>query len=230
MGCGSSSGAQVANTAPVTMPPALEVATDKKSTADESKDQTPVQTPEAKTATFNQVHSVIRWGKPIAEIKSVLAMEGAPTVTDPQTGNFPIHIAAQNGHLEIVKYLVEECKVDVNVTNFQANTALHMAIEYDYLEVATFLLEHNASKTICNRSGKMSGKGIEGVKSVELLALAKAEVEKQILEALGLCEKSIGEMDKPTFISTALKTKKTVGQEWTDEVQIKFKSVLAMAV
>lgn len=230
MGCGSSSGAQVANTAPTSIPPAIEVVTDQKHNAGESKEQTPVQTPEAKTATFNQVHSIIRWGKPIADIAPVLALEGGPTVTDPQTGNFPIHIAAQNGHLEIVKYLVEVCKVDVNAANFQANTALHMAIEYDYLEVANFLLEHKASKSITNRSGKLSGKGIEGVKTVEILTLAKAETEKQLLEALELCDKTIAEIDKSTFIGTALKTKKAVGREWTDEVQIKFKAVLAKAV
>jgi ankyrin repeat protein len=32
-----------------------------------------------------------------------------------QSGWTPLHHASQNGHLEVVRYLIEKCGVDVNV-------------------------------------------------------------------------------------------------------------------
>jgi len=231
MGCGSSTDAQVASsTAPVTMT---------QTNPPEKKELSPVLVDEPpkgvapvaaavipKTVTFSQVHSAIRWNKPLEDIIPLLNAAGAPMIQDPKTGNHPIHIAAQNGHFEILKYLVDVCKVDVNASNNAGNTALHMAIEYDYLEVAEYLLAHGASKTICNGNGKNSGAGIEGTKSVEILAFCCAQGEENLLKALTLCEKHVKEIEKTSLATVGLKKKKSAGMDWTDEVQIKFKNLL----
>lgn len=228
MGCGSSADAQVANTAPQAYEvPKQEQKLDPAPTPLPPKIE--AEPPAPKTTTFSQVHSAIRWGKPISEIDQLLKIEGASILTDPQSGNYPIHIASQNGHLEIVQHLVNVYKTDVNVKNFQGNTPLHMAIEYDYLDTAQFLIQNSASKNISNRSGKVSGKGIEGTKCVEILSFVKAETEKEILVALDDCEAHVADIDKSSFISVGLKKKKGVGPQWTDEVQAKFKHVLELA-
>lgn len=229
MGCGSSSDAQVASSAPHNLESVQKelTSTPPGTPKTDIVIEAPVVTQAAKTTTFKQVHSAIRWGKPMTELVPLLSIEGAATLPDPQTGNLPIHIAAQNGHLEIIKHLAGVCKVDVNVFNKQGNTPLHMAIEYDYLDTALCLIEEfNASKMLSNRAGKLSGKGIEGNKTVELLALAKAETESELLDALSSCGANICDIEKSTFVTTALKKKKAVGPEWTDEVQVKFKTVL----
>jgi hypothetical protein len=231
MGCGSS--ADVASTI---VPPVPDYAYPEKNAespvVEELRTEPEVEvqpTPVPTTTTFKQVHSAIRWGKPLAEVSPLLNIEGAAVLPDPQTGNVPIHIAAQNGHTEIVHYLANTCKVDVNVTNAQGNTPLHMAIEYDYLETALLLIQFRASKTLSNKAGQLSGKGIEGAKSIELLGFAKAENERELLKAMSNCDANIKDLDKSTFISVGLKKKKAVGPQWTDEVQVKFKSILGKA-
>jgi ankyrin repeat protein len=34
-----------------------------------------------------------------------------------QDGNTPLHLASCNEHLDVVRYLIEKCGADVNVTN-----------------------------------------------------------------------------------------------------------------
>jgi ankyrin repeat protein len=228
MGCGSSNDTQVAS-APGTLPP-----------SNKNQNLSPVLVPVAKpevvkplaptTTTFQQVHSSIRWNKPLEDIIPLLNIDGAVHLTDPKTGNFPLHIAAQNGHFEIVVHLIEVCKVDPNVKNNSGNTPLHMAIEYDYLEVATYLVSKGATKDIENIGGKRSGKGIEGCKTIETLTFSTANTEAELLEALNLCDKHIKDLDKTTLVTTGLKKKKAAGSEWTDEVQNNFKLLLEKAI
>jgi hypothetical protein len=228
MGCGSSNDTQVATT-PGTLPPSKK-----------KEDFSPVLViPEAipevvkplapTTTTFQQVHSSIRWNKPLEDIIPLLNIDGAAELTDPKTGNFPLHIAAQNGHFEIVVHLLDGCKVDPNVKNNSGNTPLHMAIEYDYLEVAKYLVSKGATKDIENIGGKRSGKGIEGCKTIESLTFSTANTEADLLEALKLCDKHIKDLDKTILATTGLKKKKAAGSEWTDEVQNNFKLLLEKA-
>ena len=68
---------------------------------------------------FKTVHSAIRWQKPnIAEI-----LEHPDTIDclDEKTGNVPIHIAAQNGYMEIVRLLLDK-SCAINALNKKGNT------------------------------------------------------------------------------------------------------------
>jgi len=51
---------------------------------------------------------------------------------DDVNGNRSIHIASQNGHLDIVKLLVSK-KCDVNAQNKSGQTAMHMVSEYSHV-------------------------------------------------------------------------------------------------
>ena len=91
-----------------------------------------------------KVHSAIRWGKPIADIEPFFAAKAEGiNCEDSKNGNRPIHIAAQNGHLDLVKYLCGK-GCDCNAQNGSGNTALHMAMAYDYFWCARILRANGA--------------------------------------------------------------------------------------
>jgi len=85
-----------------------------------------------------QIHSAIRWGKPEWKDKVGGDLANAE-ICDDRNGNCPVHIASQNGHLEIIKDLIS-MKIDVNKKNNGGQTAMHMAKAYDYEEVYAALI------------------------------------------------------------------------------------------
>merc|ERR1712217_51718 len=84
-------------------------------------------------ADLSKFHSAIRWGKEISELEQFT--KTAPELvkeSDPQNGNQAIHLSAQNGHIEITKWLVNSCGADVNGQSGKGQTALHMSVAYDF--------------------------------------------------------------------------------------------------
>lgn len=75
---------------------------------------------------MNKLHSLIRWNKKPKQMRELLLQK--PTLVDfhdPRNGNTAIHIAAQNGHLDVVTLLIES-GADLNAKNSKGNTALHV--------------------------------------------------------------------------------------------------------
>ena len=70
---------------------------------------------------------------------------------DPVNGNAAIHIAAQNGHLDLVRKLIG-VGAAVNAQNNKGLTALHMSVEYDFYFVCRFLLDSGADSDILNEA------------------------------------------------------------------------------
>jgi len=73
---------------------------------------------------------------------------------DPHEPN-PLMLASREGHLELVKYFVDELRTNVNLsTIFEGNTALIYAATHNQHEVVKYLLASNAEVDACNRSGR----------------------------------------------------------------------------
>lgn len=197
-----------------------------------SKPASPVQaasTPEAtpavkKEVNFKPIHSAIRWNKPISEIEALLDSIEAVNAVDSNNGNRPIHIAAQNGHFETVQLLIK-LGADLNAQNAKGNTPIHMAIGYDYYETAMLLIEAKADPLMPNAAGFAGKNGIDGDKSLGLAALVSAKTTDDVTYALDLCEQHIDELQKAGFVSAGLKTKKSLGSDWTAETQERFKAI-----
>jgi hypothetical protein len=227
MGCGTSSDTSVNN-------PTSEVPNNQQTSTAPSKVEkttTPTPPPAAPIVsppvevTWKQVHSAVRWNKPLDTVRVMLDVPEMVNSHDTGNGNTPLHIAAQNGHLDLVKLLIEKGG-DPNLMNKKNNTPLHMALSYDYIEVSEYLLQHGADGNLLNESGFPARRGLEGDKCLGAVYLAAASNTAEALKALDICARQLDDLDKATFAGTGLKAKKNMGGDWTDEVNEKFKDIL----
>lgn len=170
-------------------------------------------------------HSAVRWAKPWAEIQestSGIEMKTMCAEKDPKNGNCVIHIAAQNGHFDIVRELLV-AGASVNGQNGKGQTALHMTVEYDFYFLTRLLLDDpwNADREIINQDGHKAILGIDGTKlgkeawdnpvtilraatSAEELVIALESLEKALLTA-----ESKADVSKEQLIMVGMAKKKS---------------------
>ena len=172
-------------------------------------------------------HSMVRWGKDASELEPFLAKnpEGKDC-KDPKNGNYPIHIAAQNGHIALVRYLVCDKKCDLNAQNGTGQTALHMARAYDYYWCAKILLDNGADGAVKNQDDKEANSGIDGDKSPDdwLPAMISAHNAEELSMAMaGLKAQDPATIDKGGLAFAGNQKKKSDKALWTEEVNKDFK-------
>jgi ankyrin repeat protein len=173
---------------------------------------------------FKPIHSAVRWNKPIEDIESLVFNADAANCVDSVNGNRPIHIAAQNGHFEVLQLLLNK-GAELNAKNVKGNTAIHMAVGYDYYECAMLLIEAGADPLLPNEAGFPANTGIDGDKTLGLAALACAKNAEDVAYAFDLCEERIDEVNKSHFVAFGMKTKKSLGPEWKQELQDRLKAI-----
>lgn len=174
---------------------------------------------------YKAIHSAVRWSKPAVEIAKLLVSTEAANCVDPSNGNRPIHIAAQNGHTDIIALLISK-SADVNVKNLKGNTPIHMAIGYDYYNAAMLLVNSGANPDVKNDAGIPANLGLEGDKSFALAALVSAKNAEEVDAAYDMCELKMDTVNKASFVQAGLKVKKLLADEWTTELQDRFKSIV----
>lgn len=154
---------------------------------------------------FKPIHSAVRWNKPVDEIEELLLTEAHVNSQDVGNGNFPIHIAAQNGHLDTLKLLVRK-NANLNALNHKLNTAVHMAIGYDYYICAKFLIDSGADQTLRNSDGFIGSYGLEGNKCLGLAAFYNADNHESVTAALKILHDQKDDLKKIGSISTTPKS------------------------
>lgn len=186
--------------------------------------------------TFKSVHSAIRWNKPLAQLtKYYIRDPAAVSMQDDRNGNFPIHIAAQNGFTPQVQLLLEHGG-DINAINGKGNTALHMAWSYDYIETAEQLVKSGANVNLANDAGFRACMGIDGDKSGPIVYLLAAKTSEEVLAALTMAENSPEDTEKGNFVSKCMAFKKKLAKDaaegggessvWTAECDDRMKQVM----
>lgn len=64
-----------------------------------------------------------------------------------KVGRTPLHNAANNGHIEVVKHLIKK-EADVNVVDKYGRSPLHDAAKHGHIEVVEVLLKKVADVNI----------------------------------------------------------------------------------
>jgi len=183
---------------------------------------------EADTKDWKKLHSACRWGKD-GDFSAMLGPSNINSA-DVQNGNRPIHIASQNGHLNLLELILRKGGCEVNAQNNGGQTALHMAMEYDYYECVNTLVGAGADKSLKNTAGHEAWNGIDGGKVYHVVALAAAKSSEDHLsnlDALLADEEAKTRIDKAELVQIRMKHKKDEECHWNNEVEGKFKELLA---
>lgn len=172
-------------------------------------------------ADVQRFHSAIRWGKPVAELQPFVSGDkSVVNASDEKNGNQAIHLSAQNGHVEITKWLVDSCGAEKDGQNGKGQTALHMSVAYDFYDQTAFLLSRGADPGIKNGDGHAAIGGIDGDKvGKEVwnspLNQLKGVKDKASMEVAFAAIKAApkGDLDKAMLVQTGMGKKKAV-PEW----------------
>uniref|UniRef100_A0A7S2QRA2 Uncharacterized protein n=1 Tax=Lankesteria abbotti TaxID=340204 RepID=A0A7S2QRA2_9APIC len=78
------------------------------------------------------------------KLKTIVS-EGCNVDCCDEYGITPLHRAAANGHVDVVRYLVCDCKATIDVKNESGNTPLHWAALNKHVDVVRLLLESCAT-------------------------------------------------------------------------------------
>jgi len=93
------------------------------------------------------MHGSVGPMKRLAEAADVHAVELS-------SGRTALHKAAFWGHIEAVRYLVDELELDLDAQDHLGDTALHDAVRLDHPDVVETLLEAGANTSLENEAGR----------------------------------------------------------------------------
>jgi hypothetical protein len=89
------------------------------------------------------------------------------------------------------------------------------------------IMDAGGDEKLTNDLGVPGRNGLEGDRSLALAALVSSENINDVMMAFEMAEKTITEQNKVNFSSGGMKVKKTLGNQWTNETQAKFKEIIS---
>ena len=87
------------------------------------------------------------------KLKNMLHITGANVNHQDAEGNTPLILACKHDHLDLVKVLVQVEEVEINLANFNGETALHVACADHMIPIVTTLLSFGADVSCKNKIG-----------------------------------------------------------------------------
>ncbi len=102
--------------------------------------------------TFALPDQVVRSGQ-LDELKNLVhhGVVEAKTWRESSTKRSLLHLAAASNQVEIINFLLGECRVDVNAQDSNDNTALHLAVICGHLEATGAILTHKPNDALRNK-------------------------------------------------------------------------------
>ena len=86
-------------------------------------------------------------------LDNLLKKGAKPNVTSSSKSRTPLHVAAQFGHKQIIERLLNVKNLDIDATDQQGMTALHLAISRGYEDICTDLIDNGASINMTTKEG-----------------------------------------------------------------------------
>lgn len=101
---------------------------------------------------FSLLHWAAREGQ--INIVDLLVLRGARINATNLGDDTALHLAASHGHIDVVHYLLNCHRFNVDAANEHGNTALHYACFWNHLEIAEYLIKNGASLMQENKYGE----------------------------------------------------------------------------
>lgn len=122
----------------------------------------------------------------LAGVQAALDGDADPDATDEQGLTALMH-AAKGGHLDVVKFLIDEasCDRDAQHSKSEKNTALMFAVRHGQVDCVSWMMRHGG----CMVFGVANSRGETADTMVPLEKVTQAQMEQVIAEAIGAAEK-----------------------------------------
>lgn len=114
----------------------------------------------------------------LEEVKKLIGEEVDVNKIVSDSGNSPLHIACQNDHFELVKYLVQEKGANINFANKNGQTAIYFAWQNSNSKMEDFLLAQ-ACEALEEAQSKLVNVNLESAKITQS-ATEITQSEKEI--------------------------------------------------
>lgn len=108
--------------------------------------------------------TVFDWAKEghFEKVREFLSEDSSLKDEKDDEGMSLIHWVADRGHDDTLKILIEDFKVDVNVTDSEGQSPLHYAASCNHISTAQILINAGADRDLCDNDGFNPIKAYEG--------------------------------------------------------------------
>ena len=177
-------------------------------------------------AYVKELHSRIQFFHSENDLATFITNPSVANISNKETGERPIHIAARFGHLSAMRLLYRR-GANLNSTCKQGNTALHVAVANNNYWCSRFLIARGISKDKLNDIGIPAWAGTDGTALFPdyLKALETATSSKMISVALELLSRTCSRVELDEYLKTLKLHKALFPQFWRKALRKKAKQV-----